>query len=222
MEPTECEPVDTDEHDPLIAPTLEAQFRRNLKCRTDAARRNAARRKKSAFDHAAYRKTITETFAAELGLPTCAEYVEKGLFNYTLSRCKELCIELSWDCPRFRRIYTARARRILGNLRNPKNVNLRHRLATREVKYSQLAYMTSEQLFPELHQEIAGAIEDRAAAIRLNELRFKDMMGENTGMFRCGRCRSMNTTYYSLQTRGADEPMTNFITCLRCQNRWKC
>jgi len=25
-----------------------------------------------------------------------------------------------------------------------------------------------------------------------------------------------------MQTRGADEPMTNFVTCLDCKNQFKC
>ena len=29
-------------------------------------------------------------------------------------------------------------------------------------------------------------------------------------------------TYYQLQTRSADEPMTTFVTCINCGNRWKC
>ena len=43
-----------------------------------------------------------------------------------------------------------------------------------------------------------------------------------TGMFTCGKCRSKKTTYYQMQTRSADEPMTSFVTCLNCQKRWKC
>ena len=42
------------------------------------------------------------------------------------------------------------------------------------------------------------------------------------GMFTCGRCKSDQTTYYQLQTRSADEPMTTFVSCLECGNRWKC
>lgn len=41
------------------------------------------------------------------------------------------------------------------------------------------------------------------------------------GIFQCKKCGSKKTTYYSLQTRSADEPMTNFITCVICKNRWK-
>ena len=44
---------------------------------------------------------------------------------------------------------------------------------------------------------------------------------DNDGIFQCRKCKSKKTTYYSLQTRSADEPMTNFITCLGCGNRWK-
>ena len=28
-------------------------------------------------------------------------------------------------------------------------------------------------------------------------------------------------TYYQLQTRSVDEPMTTFITCLNCGFKWK-
>ena len=41
------------------------------------------------------------------------------------------------------------------------------------------------------------------------------------GVFKCGRCKSKKTTYYQMQTRSADEPMTTFVTCLECEKRWK-
>ncbi len=45
--------------------------------------------------------------------------------------------------------------------------------------------------------------------------------GATTDMFRCGKCKQRQCTYYQLQTRSADEPMTTFITCTNCNNRWK-
>lgn len=42
------------------------------------------------------------------------------------------------------------------------------------------------------------------------------------GPFKCGKCKKNKTTYYQLQTRSADEPMTNFVKCHNCGNQWKC
>lgn len=41
------------------------------------------------------------------------------------------------------------------------------------------------------------------------------------GPFKCRRCGSKKTDYYQLQTRSADEPMTTYVTCKSCMNRWK-
>jgi len=38
--------------------------------------------------------------------------------------------------------------------------------------------------------------------------------------FKC-KCGSKKTNYYQMQTRGADEPMTNFINCSECNRQWK-
>jgi DNA-directed RNA polymerase subunit M/transcription elongation factor TFIIS len=41
------------------------------------------------------------------------------------------------------------------------------------------------------------------------------------GLFTCPRCKSKNTEHTSLQTRRADEGLTNFIFCWDCQHRWR-
>ena len=43
----------------------------------------------------------------------------------------------------------------------------------------------------------------------------------STDMFQCGKCKQRKCTYYQMQTRSADEPMTTFVTCTVCDNRWK-
>ena len=51
---------------------------------------------------------------------------------------------------------------------------------------------------------------------------FEKDEGGATDQFKCNRCKQRKCTYYELQTRSADEPMTIFVTCLNCGKRWKC
>lgn len=43
----------------------------------------------------------------------------------------------------------------------------------------------------------------------------------STDAFQCSKCKERKCTYYQMQTRSADEPMTTFVTCVNCNNRWK-
>ena len=54
----------------------------------------------------------------------------------------------------------------------------------------------------------------------LNTRAAKDNQAE-TDQFKCGKCYQRKCKYYQLQTRSADEPMTTFVTCVNCGNRWK-
>ena len=60
---------------------------------------------------------------------------------------------------------------------------------------------------------------------RKNEMennRYAPRLTANTDNFTCRKCKSNECSYYQLQTRSADEPMTTFVTCISCGNRWKC
>ena len=64
---------------------------------------------------------------------------------------------------------------------------------------------------------------DLIAAKKLkDENRYAPRLEASTDNFTCYKCRSKKCSYYQLQTRSADEPMTTFVTCLDCGNRWKC
>ena len=76
--------------------------------------------------------------------------------------------------------------------------------------------MTHQELLPEKWEPL---IEEKK--IRL-ENKYCPKLEASTDNFTCGKCKSKKCTYYQLQTRSADEPMTTFVTCLDCSNRWKC
>jgi hypothetical protein len=44
------------------------------------------------------------------------------------------------------------------------------------------------------------------------------------GVFECYKCGGRKTISFALQTRSADEPMTNFVTCTNqdCKAKWTC
>lgn len=42
-----------------------------------------------------------------------------------------------------------------------------------------------------------------------------------TTEFYCPKCGQRKCTYFQKQTRSADEPMTTFVQCTVCPNRWK-
>ena len=42
-----------------------------------------------------------------------------------------------------------------------------------------------------------------------------------TTQFTCSKCKNNECSTYSMQTRSADEPMTIFVTCIKCDNTWR-
>jgi transcription elongation factor S-II len=60
----------------------------------------------------------------------------------------------------------------------------------------------------------------KAKSIR-DKNKFEEKLEAMTDRFTCRKCRSKRCSYYLIQTRSADEPMTVFITCLDCGTRMK-
>jgi len=115
--------------------------------------------------------------------------------------------------------YNAKARSILFNLRDPDNPDLRRRVLDGSVQPERLTLMdavemASDQLKKE--REIYSTI-----ALQASTLGEADEQYASTDMFYCRKCQKRKCTYYQMQTRSADEPMTTFVTCLVCGNRWK-
>jgi len=99
-----------------------------------------------------------------------------------------------------------------------KNSGLYSRVVNGEIQASKLVFCTPQELFPEKWEVTIAANQ---------ELLKKQVEGSKaratTDMFICPKCKKRETTYYEQQTRGADEPMTKFITCVSdgCGKQWK-
>lgn len=144
--------------------------------------------------------------------------IEKDIYNSVIDYSRQKNIKRSWDCITFKSIYLARIRSIYTNIKSDsyiKNINFKERILTSEIDSQNISNLSHIDIYPEKWKLI---IEDKMKKERLKyELKPEAM----TDMFKCRRCGSRSCTYYEMQTRSADEPMTQFITCLDCKNNWK-
>jgi transcription elongation factor S-II len=138
--------------------------------------------------------------------------LEKGIFNYTLKEADQRRIVKKWDNKHFVQIYVDRVRSIIINL----NENVVSQIKDGTVKAHMVAFMTHQELCPEKWNELIEC------KIKRDKNKFETNVEAATDTFTCKKCRSNKCTYYQMQTRSADEPMTTFVTCIDCGCRWKC
>ena len=143
--------------------------------------------------------------------------LEKEIYNYTIDKCINLNIVPTWNML-LKKIYINKSRNIFINLQPDnyiKNKRLILRLLNYEFTPKELVHMTPQELFPENWKKLIDEKYKREKVLYETK---KEAM---TDRFKCKKCKSKETCYYELQTRSADEPMTIFITCINCGNRWK-
>ncbi|XP_061063756.1 transcription elongation factor A protein 2 isoform X3 [Eubalaena glacialis] len=113
--------------------------------------------------------------------------------------------------------YKNRVRSRLSNLKDAKNPGLRRNVLCGAITPQQIAVMTSEEMASDELKEIRKAMTKEA----IREHQMARTGGTQTDLFTCGKCRKKSCTYTQVQTRSSDEPMTTFVVCNECGNRWK-
>lgn len=138
--------------------------------------------------------------------------LEIGIYNYSIQDAESKKIIKKWDNIYFVELYISKLRSIFNNL-TPFIID---KINKQEILPHTIAFMTHQELQPEKWNEL---LEMKR---KLDESLFDTNMAATTELFKCYKCKENKCTYYQLQTRSADEPMTTFVSCLNCGNRWKC
>jgi len=144
--------------------------------------------------------------------------LERGIFNFSLEESKRNQVHCVWENPEFVAIYDIVARRTISNLDTSSyvgNKRLLERLREGEFLPHYIPFMTYSELYPEKW----GTLIEEATKREAKMLEVDKSAA--TDMFRCSRCGKRQCTYYEMQTRSADEPMTQFIRCLNCGKQWR-
>ncbi|XP_052003071.1 transcription elongation factor A protein 3-like isoform X2 [Xyrauchen texanus] len=113
--------------------------------------------------------------------------------------------------------YKNRVRSRISNLKDHKNPNLRKNVLAGAIELSRLASMTAEEMASDELKQLRNVLTQEA----IREHQMAKTGGTTTDLLQCGKCRKKNCTYNQVQTRSADEPMTTFVLCNECGNRWK-
>jgi transcription elongation factor S-II len=140
--------------------------------------------------------------------------IEKGVFNYTIKESNTKKIIKKWDNAAFLQLYMDRLRTVYINMKNIPG--LLTKIQKKEIAAQQVAFMTHQEMRPEKWKELIDA------NIKRDKQKVENNIEAATDTFTCRKCHKNQCTYYQMQTRSADEPMTTFVQCIPCGNRWKC
>jgi len=145
------------------------------------------------------------------------DLLERGIFNYTLEHAGKHKVRRVWENPEIHYLYKINSQRVISNLDTAsyiQNNRLLQRLRDKEFQPQDIAFMSYSDLYPEKWGDLIELTMKREAKM------LEVDKSSATDMFKCGKCKKRECSYYEYQTRSADEPMTQFIRCLNCNNRW--
>ncbi|PNS99472.1 hypothetical protein POPTR_016G138100v4 [Populus trichocarpa] len=108
-------------------------------------------------------------------------------------------------------------RSIMFNIKDQNNPDLRRKVLLGQVQPQRLVTMPPEEMASEQRKRENNQIKEKA----LFDCERGGKAEATTDQFKCGRCGQRKCTYYQMQTRSADEPMTTYVTCVNCNNHWK-
>ena len=145
------------------------------------------------------------------------ENIEKSIYNYASEQCKNKNIQPNIDNQIFLRIYVNKLMSIYNNLdKNSyiKNESFHDEVIDGSINLEQIAFLSPQ----EINKKHWKKYIDKQSAV--DEFLYSRSAGIRTQEYKCGRCKEHNCSYYQMQVRCSDEPMTTFINCLNCGNSW--
>ena len=159
-----------------------------------------------------FRETIVVKLNNIVNDKKISRNLEKGIYNYSLEKADEEKIVKKWNNEFFVKIYIQKLKMITNNLKHEELFNI---LKNKKIKAHELVFMTHQEMRPDIWNSLIELKKIK------DENKFSPKIEASTDDFTCSKCKSKKCTFYQLQTRSADEPMTTFVTCINCGNRWK-
>ncbi|UKK00403.2 transcription elongation factor [Theileria orientalis] len=155
---------------------------------------------------------LGQDFGPELNKLNSLVYeIETGLYDhYVVNKNAQKEYNLQLKCISF-------------NFKDIKNTFFNYKVYSGSIPVSELVTMSSLQMASDEKKMQRSVILEQSLEACQSDWAIKNIFlnQKSKGQFKCGKCNSRQTTYYQLQTRSSDEPMTTFVMCLNCKNRWR-
>ena len=137
--------------------------------------------------------------------------IELSIFEFALIYCLNNSLGENF----LKSVYDDKLNNIISNITDTKNINnktLKEDLLNKKINPSYIAFLSPAQLHPE--KWIYWVKKKEYKELRENSIAYSDA-------YKCFKCGERKCKVTQAQTRGADEPMTTFVTCLICYNTFK-
>ena len=177
-------------------------------------------RSENVFIECPIRAKVVSNFDEVLNDTELATQLEESLLHVVSDQAIKENMDIEWSNRVFWNMYRSRAISLYENLRG-KNSYVKNdidwvgRLKSGEISVRSFAEITAVDMCPARWKAVIENIIETEKKLYAKS--------DSASIFMwCSDCKKKTKcTYYQLQTRSADEPMTTFVTCLECDRRWK-
>lgn len=172
------------------------------------------------FVPCAIRSKVVENFAELLESQPLATEFELALLRSVADLATKEDIDKDWGNKIFWNLYRNKAVSLYENLRGKdsyvQNSELwLDKLKSGEISCQAFVDMTAMDICPQRWKSMIDKIIE-------TEKKLYSKADMASIVIWCSGCKKKSKcTYYQMQTRSADEPMTTFVTCLECDKKWK-
>ena len=169
-------------------------------------------------DHRKQAHTVLKTLLSKKCSSNDLLELERGIFNASIEEATRRHIPHTWDHATFKWIYAMISKRVISNFSTDSyigNKSLFERWKEGEFTLDQIGSWDTYELHPTQWKDL------KDQQFRREKKVLEGNLAMATDRFRCSQCKKKMCSYYELQTRSADEPMTIFVTCLNCGKQWR-
>lgn len=139
-----------------------------------------------------------------------SKIIEKGFYDFT----KQYCESNNSNIVMARAIYKDAMKNFIYNCKQDHQTirNLKKKIIQKEFNPYDFAFLRPEELDEDLWMKII--LRKNTSEEKLNNL-------PTINWRACKNCKSIEYSYFQLQTRSSDEPMTTFYICKKCNKVYR-